>query len=233
MDIKIFASSSSGNCYRVSDGKTAILLEAGIPIKQIQIACKFNLHALAGVFISHSHMDHAKACKDLMAKGIDVYTSKGTAEELKLEGHRLRCLNPLEKTKLGTLEIMPFIVEHDTKEPFGFWIYSTITKELLVFATDTFYLKYNFKGITHLMIECNYTEDEIDRSMINGTVSPERAKRVYKSHLSLETLLKYLNQLDKSKLQQIYLMHLSSDNSNEAEMRLEVQKSTGAQVIIC
>ena len=32
IDIKAIASGSSGNCYRVSDGSTALLLDAGISI---------------------------------------------------------------------------------------------------------------------------------------------------------------------------------------------------------
>ena len=43
MDIKILASSSAGNAYRISDGRTSLLLDAGIPIKAIQVGCDFKV----------------------------------------------------------------------------------------------------------------------------------------------------------------------------------------------
>lgn len=38
---------------------------------------------------------------------------------------------------------------------------------------------------------------------------------------------------DLSRLQQIYLLHLSAENSNEAEMKREIQRLTGAEVYVC
>ena len=36
MDIKALASGSTGNCYRISDGQTSLLLECGIPIRRLR-----------------------------------------------------------------------------------------------------------------------------------------------------------------------------------------------------
>ena len=37
MQIDVLASGSKGNCYRVSDGKTSLLLEAGIAFSAILV----------------------------------------------------------------------------------------------------------------------------------------------------------------------------------------------------
>lgn len=55
MDIKVLASGSKGNCYIVSDGNTKILLEAGLPIRQIRKEGGFQLHEMQGCLISHEH----------------------------------------------------------------------------------------------------------------------------------------------------------------------------------
>jgi len=56
MEIKVLASGSSGNAYFVSDGKTPLLLEAGIPFKEIQRGLNFRLQELVGCLISHEHL---------------------------------------------------------------------------------------------------------------------------------------------------------------------------------
>lgn len=234
MEITVIASGSTGNCYHVTDGYTELLIEAGVPIKQIQIALRFRLSRIAGTLISHSHGDHSKAVNDLIIKGIDIYTSQGTFDDLgEKESHRTHVLKNLTKTIIGTFEVMPFDVKHDTTEPFGFWIHSTKTNEILVFATDTYYIPYAFEGITHLMIECNYINETVADNIVSGRINDKRAKRVYKSHMSLGTVLDTIKGLKNSKLQKIYLMHLSGDNSDAAKMKESVQRLTGVEVIVC
>jgi len=86
MDIDIFASGSSGNLYRVDDGRTQVLLECGITFARIQKALSFKLSKIDGCLITHEHMDHAKAVKELLLRGTDCYMSKGTAEALEVRG---------------------------------------------------------------------------------------------------------------------------------------------------
>lgn len=55
MDIKVLASGSSGNCYVVSDSKTKIMLECGIPIVAIKKGCDFKVHEISACLLSHGH----------------------------------------------------------------------------------------------------------------------------------------------------------------------------------
>ena len=54
-DIKVLASSSAGNCYIISDGITRLLLDAGVKIKDILVACDFNMDTIRGALITHEH----------------------------------------------------------------------------------------------------------------------------------------------------------------------------------
>ncbi len=87
--------------------------------------------------------------------------------------------------------------------------------------------------MTHIMAECNYSREGIQRSVEAGYIPIERVPRLMKSHMSLEHLLDMLRANDLRRLQQIYLLHLSTDNSEEQRFREEVQKQTGAEVYVC
>ena len=76
LDIRTIATGSSGNCYRITDGQSVLMIEAGIRFKQIQQGFDFALSSgLPGALISHEHLDHAKAVRDMMAAGVDCYMS--------------------------------------------------------------------------------------------------------------------------------------------------------------
>ena len=54
-----------------------------------------------------------------------------------------------------------------------------------------------------------------------------------KSHMSLEHLVDMLRANDLGRLRQIYLIHLSQNNSNAQQMKEEIQRQTGAEVYVC
>lgn len=233
MEVKVLASGSSGNAYRISDGETALLLDAGIPLKAIQAGLDFRVRDIKGCFVTHAHKDHSKAAKDLARLGVDIYTSKGTADACGLTGHRIKVVRALEELVVGTFRVLPFDVQHDAPEPLGFLCTSSATGEKLLYFTDTYYLKYRFQGVTHIMAECNYSEEGIRNSVEAGYIPVELVPRLVKSHMSLEHLLDMLRANDLRLLRQIYLIHLSDNNSNAEKFREEIQKQTGAEVYVC
>lgn len=230
MEIKIIASSSKGNCYLLTTKNTKILLEAGIQFSQIKKELDYDL-SIDGVLISHEHKDHSKATKDLMLAGIEVYMSAGTASKLKLSGHRLNIIESKKIVKIGDLNILPFDLHHDCAEPLGFLIADG--KEKLLFITDTGAIGYKFEGLTTIMIECNHDIEILQSHVLQGKVSESHGKRVSESHLSLQKVVGYLEDIDKSRLQIVCLMHLSGGNIDEKKARSEVAKVTGAKIIVC
>lgn len=228
MKIDIYASGSDGNCYRLSDGETTILLECGIPKLKILECIGYDTENISGVLLTHNHMDHARSAKDMAKLGLDIYSSEGTFRELKLAGRRFKTVRALEPFVIGTFDIYPFDVQHDVPEPLGFVITSRVTKERLLFFTDTFYVKYRFPNVDIIMGEVNYSEktiaEDLDRS---------RRDRLFESHMSLEHFKQMLEYCDLPRLKKIYLLHLSDDNSDERYFKTEIQKLTGAEVIVC
>ena len=233
MEIKVIASGSSGNAYTISDGATTLLLDAGIPLREIQVGTGFQVRQLAGAFVTHEHKDHSKAMKDLARLGVDVYASKGTIEACGLSGHRFRPVSAHQQLDVGTFRILPFDVEHDAAEPLGFLFTSLATGEKLLYFTDTYFLRYRFQGLTHIMAECNYTEEGVRESVAEGRIPIDLVPRLVRSHMSLENLLDMLKANDMSTVRQIYLLHLSDNNSEAERMKEAVQRQTGAEVYLC
>lgn len=227
--IQTLATGSTGNCYHITDGHSSLLLECGINFKAIQRALSFRTSNIAGVLVTHEHKDHSKAVKDVADRGLDVYMSAGTKDALGITHHRIRTLTNKQTAKVGNWTVLPFDVQHDAAEPFGFLI-ANQDGEKLLFATDTYYIKYKFSGLTHLMIECNYSQKILQGNVESGRIPEFLMYRVMQSHFSLENLLVFLKANDLSKVQEIHLLHLSDSNSDEELFKQEVQKATGKLV---
>ena len=231
MNVQVLASSSAGNCYRVSGGDSSLLLECGIPLKKIREGLDFGLSRVDGCLLSHSHLDHAKAAADIMLAGVDLYTSKGTAEALGLTGHRLHLVKPLKWYEMGPWRVFPFDTVHDTAGSLGFLVDHANGKRLL-FATDSAYLKYLFTGVNVLMLECNYELDALKDNVQEGIVDRQVKRRILHNHMSLATAKGFLQAMNLSQVTQIWLLHVSNDSGDEARFKSEVQSLTGCPVYV-
>ena len=224
--IKVIATGSRGNFYILEAGEEILLLECGINIKDIKKALNFDLSKVVGCLLSHSHNDHCKAVEEVL-KVTDVFTSKGTKEELQERFQLNRHCFEIEHNKpfeVGNFMIVPFNTQHDTNEPLGFLIHH---KEIgnVIFATDTYYLKYKFRNIDYALIECNYSEDILENL-------PEYRARLLKSHMSLENLKATLKTWDLSRTKKIVLIHISDSHGNSGKFIKEINELTGVETII-
>jgi len=232
MEITVLASGSNGNCYRISDGSTPLIIECGILFKNIQIGLNFKTSEISGCLLTHCHSDHSKAVKDVLKAGIDVYTSQGTIDALGLSEHRLRVLKSKKQINIGTWTVLPFDTEHDAAEPLGFLLASRSADIKFLFATDTFYVRYKFQGLTHIAIECNYADDTLRENVDAGLIPTELKNRLLKSHFSLENVKEFLKANDMSKVREIHLIHLSETNADPERFRREIQQLTGKPTFI-
>lgn len=228
MDVNFLASSSAGNCGIVTDGKTTLMLDAGLRFKEIQQALNFDL-AIDGVLLTHSHGDHSKAIKDLLKRGIDCYMAEETATEINATGHRVRPVKPLQKFDIGSFTILPFDVVHDVTNT-GYLIGSG--KDKAIYIVDTPYCKYKFIGLTKIMMEINYCKEILDSNVRLGKLHSSLRNRIIGSHFGLDTALDFLAANDISKVQQIYVLHLSNGNSDEGLIKETLQRKTGKEIII-
>ena len=137
MTFTSLASSSKGNAYVVSDGDTTLLLECGLPIRELQKRLGFQLSGITACLVSHEHQDHAQAAPQLLKRGVPVYMSEGTARAHKSPMDDARLVKAGDVFDIGALRIRAFQTFHNTAEPLGWIIWDTRTHECMLFAVDT------------------------------------------------------------------------------------------------
>lgn len=238
--IKSFGSGSSGNSYLIDDGHSQLIIECGMSFKKVQQEMAFDFSKVVGCLISHEHRDHCKYVKQFIEKtGIDFYATEGTLNGLfddsvlrlsQNDYYRMNKIYYKETTKIGSWYVTPFETKHDVNEPCGFLIDNT-SGDRLVFITDSYYVKYKFPNVSHMMIEANYDKEIIDSYMTSG-FELKRKGRLMESHFDFQRTLDFIKTNQSERLQEIWLLHLSDSNSDERAFKQRTQEVTGVPVYI-
>ena len=233
MQIEVLGSSSAGNAYLVSDGSSSILLECGLPLRDMQIKSDFKIAQSDACLISHFHIDHSRAIHDVIKMGVDVYALPETLSALCVSDHyRTHSIEPLKPVTVNTFEIMAVTMYHDCPCT-GYMLYSTSTNERLFFATDTYKITVNPQGVDYLILEINYQKEIVNRLVNEGIMEASIRARLLFSHYELSKALNWLKRIDKSRLKRIYVAHLSNGHSNAEEIKRAVIAETGVPTTIC
>lgn len=219
--------SQQGNCYLLSHNDEVLILDAGIPIKDIKRALNWKLESIQGVLCTHGHLDHSKAVKDFENMGIPVFSHKDM--EIDFEGeHEER-----KHIRYGNFDINAFALtdkngkfmhtNNDGSECpcYGFLIKHEDMGKLL-YITDTELVKWRFSGINHILISCNYQKKYISDSA--------KRNHVLRGHMELETVKDFIKANKSNDLRTVILCHLSSESANQEECLAEVQKVVGEGV---
>lgn len=233
MQIEVLGSSSAGNAYLISDGKTSLLFDCGLPYVDMQIKSGFKIASADACLISHLHLDHSKAVNDLLKYAVDVYALPETLSALGVsEHHRTHTVKPMESFVVNTFEIMPITMYHDCP-CVGYMVYSENTKERLFFATDTYKITVNPQAVDYLILEINYQKEIVNNLVNEGIMESSIRARLLFSHYELSKALNWLKKIDKSRLKRIYVAHLSNGHSNAEEIKRAVIAETGVPTVIC
>ena len=77
------------------------------------------------------------------------------------------------------------------------------------------------------MVECNYSETIMNEQLEKGCLNKSLAQRIQQSHFALENVIDFMKSNDWSEVTGIYLLHLSSANSDAEMFKREIQRITG------
>ncbi len=234
MKLIVLGSSSRGNCYVLKPDKGKYLvIEIGVKMSKLMDAVRFQTRDCAGILVSHEHGDHAGFAGQAMRKFLPMYMSEGTAKAIgdMYDPYGLHIMKPLMKYNIGDFAVVPFPIEHDAAEPFGFIIDHPESGRIL-FATDTAFLPSRFPGLNNILIECNYRTDILNRNVKDGRITRPVRDRIIGSHMSFETCRDTLMANDLSAVVNIGLIHLSSDNSDAEDFRQGIRAATNKNVFI-
>lgn len=172
---------------------------------------------LAAIVVTHEHHDHVGgAFKFARRHQIPVWLSFGTYQAIKEErdGVQVQFCRDGDRLIIGDLELTPYTVPHDAREPVQYVISDGHSK--LGVLTDagqsTPHIIKALSGCNALMIEFNH-----DRTMLADSSYPYSLKQRIGGqygHLSNETAAEILFALDKSRLQIVVGAHLSQNTNN-------------------
>src|SRR5438067_4466333 len=163
MQVWSFASGSDGNCYLVESEGTALLVECGRPYFQIKDflgSLGIQPDEVSGIVLTHAHGDHCRSARYFSeTHRVPIYASRGTLGALNLGDRHLG--RPIESGKtyaIGQLDLRPFAVPHDCREPLGFRFESGSGRAAI--ATDLGWVPHNvsrqFRDLDLLVVEANY-----------------------------------------------------------------------------
>ncbi len=225
MKFRVLDSGSSGNCYLLESDTEVLIIEAGIKFKEVKKAIDFEVGKIVGLICSHVHSDHFGFAHEYLKTGIPVYASEQTHSSE--DNPFKKVIHPGYWYKIGNFNVTPFPVVHDV-ECYGFIIRHEKIGTML-FATDTEYIKHNFKSLklNHIMVECNYSQKIIDSRVSQGDTDKGLRDRVLQSHMELETCKSFIEANKTTSLYNVCLLHLSDGNSHEEQFKNEVEHIVG------
>lgn len=214
-------SSSKGNSYYIQGNGSAILVDAGRNLKQIELAMTangLNMRDVSAVFVTHEHSDHISALNVLLKRyPIPLYATRGTLDYLTKydkvpSAAKLNVIEDVIET--GDFRVERVETSHDAAEPCGFFITTPDGRRLSV-VTDTGYLTADAKKAvsrSHLtVIESNH-----DIDMLREGAYPYVTKQRILSdcgHLSNDACAEALPDFVSEGLTRIILGHLSEENN--------------------
>ena len=230
VQVETFGSSSKGNCYLLTEGSSSLMLEAGINPSKLKV----NWRQVQGVVLTHEHSDHAKYLEQTIKRaGAKVISARGTLEALGVPLYKAQVVTNGETVKAGDWEVFAFDVEHDAIEPLGYIIKSPSNKVIL-FATDTYFIRYRFSKVNIALVECNYDLERLEQGYQLGRIDRKQHDRILKSHFALDNVVKFFmaNKSWPGDLEEVHLLHLSDRNSDADYFREVITKVTGVPVYI-
>ena len=207
MRLKCLGSSSAGNCYLLtSESGETLILDCGIPIKEIKKGLDWNIKDVVGVLCTHKHLDHSKSLNDFKSMGIPIYAP--------YLGDSCKSMN------MGGFTVKPF----DLTTIDGNWTHTDANGEpcpiygfmithmemgRMLYITDCELIKWKFKDINHILLGVNYDKDLIDNE------DSAKVNHVYRGHMSIDTACDFVKSNNSNYLQNVIMCHLSKNNADK------------------
>ena len=237
MRFKNLGSGSTGNATLIEScgsNPFRLLVDCGLGIRQLQVRL-----AIAGlqtsdinaIFITHEHGDHIGCARSLALKmKIPVWMSQGTYSALREPdfANFLHIAKDGQSIEMGPLEVMPFTVPHDAREPLQMTCSDGTSR--LGILTDlghvTAHVTQHLARCDALLLECNH-----DSAMLENSAYPYFLKQRiggHHGHLSNHAAANLARELAHPGLKHLVAAHLSEQNN-----RPELAQQSIAKALNC
>ena len=231
VEFQILGSSSGGNCALLQTGQTKVLVDVGFSAKRI--GCLLgsvgeSLDAIDAVFLTHEHSDHAQGIRGLAKRAdLPVFANRDTADAVQTKATKpvnWKVFQTGTEFTFRDLKVRSFTLPHDAYDPVGFTFNWGEEGDLftpprsLAWVTDLGYVpehvKEHIRQVQTLVIEANYDEELLERDERRPWSTKQRIRGRH-GHLSNNAAFDLVAELSpKSRLEKVYLAHLSKDCNN-------------------
>jgi phosphoribosyl 1,2-cyclic phosphodiesterase len=231
-------SGSGGNCLVAEVATTRVLLDCGLKLRDTERRLA-RLGLLPGditaILVTHEHGDHACGVFDFAAAHqTRVCLTYGTLQALQQEGKvvdgvKTTILNSRETAQIDGIEVRPFTVPHDAREPVQFVLSDGAVKlgVLTDIGAPTAHVEQSLSGLDALVLECNY-----DADMLWGGAYPKWLKERIAGpfgHLDNRQSERLLGALERSRLKHVIGAHLSQQNNRPDLARAALARAMGCE----
>ena len=211
-------SGSKGNATLIESGSTRLLLDCGFSVSEIERRLqRLGLAAddLSAIVVTHEHADHIGGVARLSRKyRLPVWLTVGTLNAARdRDFHNFECFHAHDVFAIEDIELHPFPVPHDAREPCQF-VFSDGELRLGV-LTDTGHItphiQRSLDGCDALLLECNYDPQMLEAGPYPAALKARVGGRL--GHLANDQARALLEAIDTSRLCHLIGMHVSENNN--------------------
>lgn len=225
-------SGSAGNALLVESGRTRLLVDCGFSVHETRARLARldrTPDQIDALLITHEHSDHiGSSAAFARRQRIPVYMTPGTRMGARDAAYpSLLEFHAGDRLAIGDLEVEPFTVPHDAREPTQFVFTDGVHK--LALLTDaghvTQHMIAKVDGVDGLLLECNHDP----KMLAQGPYPPALKKRVggpY-GHLPNHEAQRLLSSIAHGRLQHVVAMHLSERNNRPDLVRAALATALG------
>ncbi len=235
-------SGSDGNSLLIAASPdthaTRVMVDCGFGLNEaVRRLAKLGVDASAvhGIVVTHEHSDHLGGVFKLARRySIPVWLTHGSfaaAPKDEALGVDVRICRDAEAFAIGDIEMTPFTVPHDAREPVQYVASNGLRKlgVLTDVGQSTPYVLAALAGCDALLLEFNH-----DSQLLADSVYPAWLKARIAGpmgHLSNAAAADLLGALDKSRMRTLVAAHLSQKNNSPERVRAAIDAVIGGQGI--
>jgi phosphoribosyl 1,2-cyclic phosphodiesterase len=228
-------SGSEGNGLLVEVERTRVLIDCGFALHDaIERLERLGVDpgSVTAIVVTHEHGDHIGGVAAFALRfETPVWLTFGTLAMVSERFAELPCVRGFDshdRFAIDGIEIRPFPVPHDAREPVQFvcsdgqWRLGVLTD----LGISTAHVEASLSGCDALVLECNH---DLDLLMMGDYPEPLKRRIASKfGHLDNSTAAGLLSRIDASRLKHLFAAHLSRENN-----RPELARAALAGAVHC
>lgn len=219
-------SGSRGNALLVETDDTLLMVDCGLTRRDVETRLKSVGRSpldVTALLVTHEHADHVRSAAAFSRRyATPVWMTPGTATCVRglarvhtFSGHRA--------LKLGAIDVEPYPVPHDAREPVQFVFRAGGRRLGLLTDTGhvTPHIVERLEGCDALALEFNHDVNQL----VSGSYPPSVKTRVASKygHLSNDQAATLLGRFRDTGLQWVIAMHVSEQNNSVEHVRAAIE----------